>query len=101
MVSFIIGVVDPVPLKATSKLCQAVDVIRLVMEENSFSIRDGLIHKKAPEAVYTYIYCSTVKEYLLGLLEHVEIADVVAPHLMQITVLLRINALPQENASLR
>ena len=40
-----------------------------------------------PEATYTYIYCTSVKDYLLNLLENVEVADLIAPHVRQLTTL--------------
>ena len=41
-----------------------------------------------PEATYTYIYCTSVKDYLLNLLGNVEVADLIAPHVTQLTTLL-------------
>ena len=53
-----------------------------------FSILLGRVYKKIPEATYTYIYCTSVKDYLLNLLENVEVADLIAPHVTQLTTLL-------------
>ena len=48
----------------------------------------GRVYKKIPEATYTYIYCTSVKDYLLNLLGNVEVADLIAPHVTQLTTLL-------------
>ena len=58
------------------------------MEDNEFGLFDGCVYKKIPEAEYTYIYCSGVKEYLLRLLANAEVADQVAPYINPITNLL-------------
>ena len=38
--------------------------------------------------MYTYIYCTSVKDYLLNLLGNVEVADLIAPHVTQLSALL-------------
>ena len=53
-----------------------------------FNILLGRVYKKIPEATYTYIYCTSVKDYLLNLLGNVEAADVIAPHVTQLRTLL-------------
>ena len=54
----------------------------------SFDILLGRVYKKIPEATYTYIYCTSVKDYLLNLLGNVEVADLIAPHVTQLSALL-------------
>ena len=53
-----------------------------------FDILLRRVYKKIPEATYTYIYCTSVKEYLLNLLGNVEVADLIAPHVTQLSTLL-------------
>ena len=53
-----------------------------------FDILLGRVYKKIPEATYTYIYCTSVKDYLLNLLGNVEVADLIASHVTQLTKLL-------------
>ena len=53
-----------------------------------FNILLGRIYNKIPEATYTYIYCTSVKDYLLNLLGNVEVADLIAPHVTQLTTFL-------------
>ena len=53
-----------------------------------FNILLGCVYKKIPEATYTYIYCTSVKDYLLNLLGNVEVADLIAPDVTQLTTLL-------------
>ena len=44
--------------------------------------------KKIPEATYTYIYCASVKDCILNLFGNVEVADLIALHVTQLTTLL-------------
>ena len=53
-----------------------------------FDILLGRVYKKIPEATYTYIYCTSVKDYLLNWLRNVEVADLIASHVTQLTTLL-------------
>ena len=53
-----------------------------------FDILLGRVYKKIPEATYTYIYCTSVKDYLLNLLGNIEVTDLTAPHVTQLTTLL-------------
>ena len=53
-----------------------------------FDILLGHVYKKIPEATYTYIYCTSVKDYLLNLPGNVELADLIALHVTQLTTLL-------------
>ena len=54
----------------------------------SFDILLGRVYKKIPEATYTCIYCTSVKDYLLNLLGNIEVVDLIAPHVAQLTTLL-------------
>ena len=58
------------------------------MKSNNYGLHDGCIYKKLEECEYTYIYCTSVKNYLLNLLGNFEIADIIAPHITQLTSLL-------------
>ena len=53
-----------------------------------FDILLGRVYKKILEATCTYIYCTSVKDYLLNLLRTVEVADSIAPHVTHSTALL-------------
>ena len=53
-----------------------------------FDISLGRVFKKIPEATYTYIYCTSVKDYLLNLLGNVEVVDLIDLHVQQLTTLL-------------
>ena len=77
-----------VPMKPTLKVLQAADLIRRVMKSTNFGLHDGCVYKKLDECEYTYIYCTTVKKYLLNLLGNYEIADVITPHISYLNGLL-------------
>ena len=53
-----------------------------------FDVLLGRVYKKIPEATYTYIYCTSVNDYLLNLFGNVEVADLIASHVTQLTTLL-------------
>jgi len=53
----------------------AVDLVKRYMLDNGFGIFDGSVYRKAPEAQFTYVFCSSVKVYLLNLLGNHEIAE--------------------------
>ena len=53
-----------------------------------FDILLGRVYKKISEATYSYTYCTSVKDYLLNLLGNVEVADLIASHVTQLTTLL-------------
>ena len=48
----------------------------------------GRVCKKIPEATSTYIYWTSVKDYLLNLLGNIKEADLIASHVTQLTTLL-------------
>ena len=83
---FPLGNVEPVAERPTSKFCKAVDLVRRLMAANQFGICDGMVYKKA--GVHTYVFCSTVKDYLLNLLSNVKVADAITQHIQQMTQLL-------------
>ena len=65
----------------------------------------GRIYKKIPDATYTYICCTIVKDYLLNLLGNVEVANLIALHVTQLTRLLsepayRLNLIEKEDKCL-
>ena len=53
--------------KPSSKIDQSVDVIRRRLMK---SMQDVCIYKKLREWEWTYIYCTSVKNYLLNLLKN-------------------------------
>lgn len=64
-----------VPHVPKSKIMVAVDVVNRYIRDNRFGLFDGSVYKKAPEAVYTYVFCASVKVFLLNLLGNSEIAE--------------------------
>ena len=42
------------------------------------------VYKKISEATYTYIYCTSVSDYLLNLLENIEVTDLIALNVTQL-----------------
>ena len=54
-----------------------------------FDILLGRVYKKIPEATYTYIYCISLKDYLLlNLFGNIKVADLIVLHVAQLSKLL-------------
>jgi len=66
----------------------AVNVVRRYMSDNNFGLFDGSVYKKAPGAVYTYVFCSSVKVFLMNLLGNPEIAEEIVSFVSTMTALL-------------
>ena len=58
------------------------------MERFSYGLNDGSIYKKIDKAVYTYIYCSNVKDFLHYIMGNLEVADQIAGQINSINELL-------------
>ena len=58
------------------------------MKSNNYGIYDECIYRKLEECEHTYIYCTSVKNYLWNLLGNFKIADIITPHITQLTSLL-------------
>lgn len=69
-------------------MMQAVDVVRRYMSDNNFGLSDGAVYKKAPDSSFTFIFCSTVKCFLLKLLGNFEIAEQIVTFIPTLTSLL-------------
>ena len=76
------------PVKPSSKICQAIDVVRRIMEQRRFGLHDGSVFKLAPDAVSTFVYCSSVNSFVMNLLSNGEVADAVVPYINQVVALL-------------
>lgn len=78
----------PQTYKPTQKVCIAVQLIGRLMKSKGYALYRGEVYKRAPEAKYTYVYCSTVKQFVMASLSNPQIADAVAQHIEQINKLL-------------
>jgi len=70
----------------------AVDVLRRYMLQFGFGLFDGSVYKKAPNAKFTFVYCSTVNIFLHHILGNPEIADHIASHVTQLVSLLSVRS---------
>jgi len=81
-----------VPSKPRSKLMIAVDVLRRYMAQFHYGIFDGSVYVKAPDAKYTFVFCSNVHDFLHHILGNAEVADHIASHVSQLSSLLSVRA---------
>jgi hypothetical protein len=70
----------------------AVDVVRRFMTQFHYGLFDGNVYKRAPESKFTYVYCSSVSDFIHSILGNAEIADIITSHVSQIINLLSVNA---------
>lgn len=75
-------------VRPTSKICQAIDVVRRVMVTQNCKIFDGNVYRLLGRSSCTYHYFSPMKSYLLGLLSNAELADNLISFIPQITSIL-------------
>ena len=59
------GKAASVAVAPSTKLCKAIDVIRRILEKSCCKLYDGSVYKKISEAKYTYVFCSSVEDYIL------------------------------------
>lgn len=85
---FPLGNVVSLPHRPRSKICQAVDLVRRILEETDSGLSAGCIYVKVPQSTKTFVYSATIDTYLNELLENPIVADVLTPLLPQLTVLL-------------
>ena len=70
----------------------AVDVVKRYMEKYQYAIFDRTIYKKAPEAVFTYVHCSSVSDFLHQILGNSEIAEQISVHVNLLLSLLSVSS---------
>ena len=73
--------------KTSSEIGQSVDLIRHVMKSNNYGLCDVCIYKKREVWIHIYLL-HKCKNYSLYLLGNFEIANIITPHITQLTNLL-------------
>jgi len=79
-------------LKPTTPLMQAIDVLRRYMNQFNFGLFDGSVYKKAPESKFTFVYCSSVHDFIHHIMGNAEVADAISSFAGQIIGLLSVKA---------
>lgn len=67
---------------------QAVEVVRRYMETHNFGIYDGAIYKKIKSAEFTYVFTSSVKDFIYHILGNPEVANQICSYTTKIIELL-------------
>ena len=49
------------------------------MTKTHYGLRKGEIYRKLLETTYTYVYCSSIRNYVVSLMNDIRIADVIGP----------------------
>ena len=62
------------------------------MSQFDYGLFDGSIYRRAPEAKFTFVFCSSVHDFVHSILGNAEIADMVGSHVTQIISLLSVKA---------
>ena len=71
---------------------QAVDVVRRLMEKFSYALFDGCVYRKPEESCYTFVYCSTVHDFIHSILGNKEVAEAIASQTSTLVSLLSVPA---------
>ena len=79
---------SPKQNRPQTKICQAVDLLKRIMKVEGYGLCSGEIYKLVSDATFTFVYCGSVKDYLLKQMGNVEHADVLAPCWQQLVALL-------------
>lgn len=74
--------------KPTNALSEALCAVASYMQKRNFGIRNGCIYKKPTEAKYTFVYCSSVEEFLLHSLKDEELRESIILHVNSLINLL-------------
>ena len=69
---------------------QAVDVVKRVMDKFGLGIYGGCIYRKPKEAKFTFVYCSSVFDFIHSILGNSEVADVIAGQVSNLVALLSV-----------
>ena len=70
------------------KVMIAVDVVRRYMSDKNFGLFGDSVYKKALRAVFTYVFYSSVKVFLMNLLGNSNIAEEIVSYVTPLTALL-------------
>jgi len=62
------------------------------MDKYNYAIFDGAIYKKAPDAFFTYVHCSSVSDFLHHILGNSEIAEQISVHMVPLVSLLSVKS---------
>jgi len=62
------------------------------MNQFNFGLFDGSVYKKAPESKFTFVYCSSVHDFIHHIMGNAEVADAIASFAGQIIGLLSVKA---------
>lgn len=76
------------PVRPTNRLCQAVDMVRRLMNDNDFGLCNGAVYKKIKDSKYTYVFCCQVSRFLKRILRNGEVANQLAMNLYEVDKLL-------------
>ena len=69
---------------------QCIDVIKRFMKRFNLALYDGCVYKKPEEAKFTYVFYSSVFDFIHQILGNQEVADVIAGHVSNIVALMSV-----------
>jgi len=69
---------------------QAIDVIKRLMTKLNLGIYEGCIYRKPKEAKYTFVFCSSVFDFIHSILGNPEVANVIAGQVSNIISLMAV-----------
>ena len=72
----------------TNPICTAIDAVDRFMKRKGYALCGGRVYKKAPDSLFTYVYCTDVENFLLRSLANSDICNVLTPYVNKVTALL-------------
>uniref|UniRef100_A0A7M5WRZ6 Uncharacterized protein n=1 Tax=Clytia hemisphaerica TaxID=252671 RepID=A0A7M5WRZ6_9CNID len=78
--------------RPVSKLMQGITAIKSYMERFGYGLFDGHIYKRAPAAKFTYVYCSSVLDFVHFTLGSPDVADQIGSQVNPIINLLSVSS---------
>ena len=78
--------------RPVNRLMQSFEAVRLYMVQFNYGIYDGSIFKKVPAAKYTYVYSSSVYDFIHFILGSPAVADQIVSHVQPLINLLSVSS---------
>lgn len=78
--------------RPVNRLMQSFEAVKLYMIRFNYGIYDGSIFKKAPAAKYTYVYSSSVYDFIHFILGSPAVADQIVSHVQPLINLLSVSS---------
>ncbi|XP_066929136.1 uncharacterized protein [Clytia hemisphaerica] len=77
-------------LRPVSRFMQSIESVKVYMNTFHYGLYDGSVYKKVPQSRFTYVYCSSVHDFIHFILGNDDVANTISQHVQQIISLLSV-----------